>query len=205
MVNANHVCSHKGYKFAINPQVPDSQDNTTCVKGGAGKECNLLYHSQSLCCLPVPNIPAGKHQGKAALCCFYSGWTSFSTALTKHEEGCKRQNSLFSCLPREQLGREGRQQVTCCCPAAGSTLFILGVHKDFTRAYRKAAASPLWGPSGSISILTDASLSWNSIDMLLPFLQSKLHTDCLTFSSTVGTPLPASSLCSSDTWSFMYT
>jgi len=60
------------------------------------------------------------------------------------EEGCERHRSSFSCLPRQQQGRELRQQVTCAAdPAAGSTLFILGVHKDFTRAYRKAAVSQL--------------------------------------------------------------
>lgn len=123
------------------------------------------------------NIAAGKPQGKGALCCFYTGWTSSSIALIKHKERCKRPRSLFSCLPAQQQGREPRQQVTSAAgPAAGSTLFILGVCKDFTRAYRKAAASQLWGPLGSISIFTDASLSGNSIDIFLPCLQSKLLT-----------------------------
>lgn len=192
-----------GYKFALNPQVPDSQANTVFVKGGAGKESNQLYHSELVCYLPVPNIPAGKPQGKGAVCCIYSGWAFSLIAPSGSSTG----NIQVRTWEAEESVQQHAQELC-------SSLLLL-------MAQLLGTPSLFWGVQGlyqgvqkGCSLWTVRTL-WQHLyrNWCLPLLKPQqflfvLPAVCLLMawlSAGQGVTLPASSLCSSDAWGFVHT
>lgn len=119
------ISLYNGYKFALNPQVPDSQGNTVCVKWGAGKESNPFYHSELVCYLPVPNIPAGKPQEKGALCCIYSGWAFSPISPSGSSTGNIQVRMREAEEPVQQHAQELWSSLCLLLSTAGHTLFVL--------------------------------------------------------------------------------
>ena len=135
----------------------------------------------------------------------------------------QRANTLLDCSDKTQKRRQEAEEPVqppaqtaagkgaeaagnfCCRPCSWEHPLYSGGVQGLYRRIQKGCSLSTLRTLGSTSILTDAPLSWNSIDIFLPCLQSKLLTDCLTFCRTAGTALPASSLRSSDTWGFTYT